>query len=81
MGLMEDLAAKRAEGRIFPPVDESVQNKCPLLWEMLTMDRWSDGRRRVLPRILIDRVSGGYLVTLQDDSIMARKTGHLSAPG
>lgn len=49
-----------------PPCDHPVESKCPLLWNLLTQDRYADGTTRPLPTIKIDRVSGGYLVALQD---------------
>lgn len=39
-----------------------------MLWSLLTMDRYSDGTRRVLPTIKIERLSGGYEIVLQEHS-------------
>lgn len=49
-----------------PPDDPEVARRCPLLWELLTLDRYSDGSERVMPTLKIERVAGGYLAILQE---------------
>lgn len=36
------------------------------MWGLLTVDTYRDGTVRVLPTLKIERVTGGYEVTLQD---------------
>lgn len=74
MGILNDLSHSLADRITPPPVDPEVEERCPNLWEMLTVDRWGDDSERVLPRIMVDRVAGGYLVTIQDDSLLLKKT-------
>lgn len=73
MGLLNDLARMVAERRFPPPVDAETEEKCPNLWEMLTMEKWGDGSERILPTIKIERVPGAYRVSLVDDSLCIRK--------
>lgn len=49
-----------------PPDDNSLAVACPLLWELMTLSKYSDGTKRILPTIRVDRRAGGYLVVLQD---------------
>jgi len=74
MGRLEDLARSVVEGRTAPPSDEETEAAAPFLWEFLTLDHWSDGSERLLPRIVIDRCGGGYKVTLQDDALCVKKS-------
>jgi hypothetical protein len=73
MAKIDDLARQLAEGRCAPPDDEDVEKACPFLWEILTNDRWGDGKERMLPTIRVERCSGGYKITLQDDSLCQQK--------
>jgi hypothetical protein len=72
MSLLQEMAHERADARVTPPDDPELAKECPNLWEFLTEWEWGNGERRVLPRIVIDRAPGGYVVTLQDDSLMAK---------
>jgi hypothetical protein len=74
MGILDDLSTAASERTISPPVDPDLEEACPGLWEMLVVDRWGDGTERVLPRIIVDRVAGGFMVTLQDDSLFIKKS-------
>jgi len=74
MSRLDDLADELQGGRITPPDDPELENACPFLWDYLTVDRWKDGTARLLPRITIDRVPGGYKVCLQDDGLWVKKT-------
>lgn len=58
-----------ADTRLTPPNDAYVSVECPLLWELLTQDRYRNGEVRVLPTIRIERISGGYEVVLQEHSV------------
>jgi hypothetical protein len=49
-----------------PPADPELEHSCPLLWELLTLDSYSDGTNRVLADLRIERMSGGYVVTVLD---------------
>lgn len=74
MGRLEELAKMVAEHAVAPPDDEVLEKDYPLLWEMLTSARYSDGRERILPTIRIERISGGYRAVLADDSLWVRKS-------
>jgi hypothetical protein len=64
--LAEQLLERGIDDRVLPPSDERLQAKCPLLWGLLTQHTYRDGTIRVLPSIRVERVSGGYRITLQD---------------
>lgn len=74
MSRLDDLADELQGGRITPPDDEALEKACPYLWDYLTVDKWKDGSARLLPRITVDRVPGGYKVCLQDDGLWVKKT-------
>lgn len=65
-GLADRLLERGTTPGVRPPADPETEKACPLLWGLLTQDRYRDGTVRVLPTIRIERVHGGYLVTLQD---------------
>jgi len=69
---LADLAARVAEGEVTPPDDEDVETHCPCLWQLLTQSRWADGSTRILPRIVLERVAGGYRAVLQDDALCVK---------
>ena len=73
MALLDDLAKTISEGRIAPPDDPDTEKACPTLWVFLTQHQWGDGTVRMLPQIVIERIGGGYRVTLRDDSLCVRK--------
>jgi hypothetical protein len=73
MGKLEELAKAVADRTVTPPDDPEVEQSCPFLWEMLTKSKWGDDSERILPRVVIERISGGYKVILQDDSLCIRK--------
>lgn len=51
---------------MIPPDDDQVEKQYPLLWGLITQDSYRDGTVRVLPTIKVERIPGGYRVTLQD---------------
>lgn len=65
-GIAERLLAAGSKRRIAAPDDPNVSKWCPFLWELLTLTSYADGTTRALPSIKIERVSGGYSVSLQD---------------
>jgi hypothetical protein len=73
-GLAEQLLARRLSGGVSPPPDEAVRSRCPLLWELLTLDTYRDGTQRVLPTLKIERTGGGYVVSLQDHASRSQVT-------
>lgn len=64
--LAEQLLQRGIEQHVVPPDDGALERQCPLLWGLLTLDTYRDGTVRVLPSIRVERISGGYRVTLQD---------------
>ena len=72
MSILQEMAHERADAKVAPPDDADLERGCPNLWEFLTLSEWGNGERRVLPRIIIDRIPGGYMATLQDDSLLAK---------
>jgi len=74
MRLIDELQQMVAARVTTPPTDPEVEEHCPFLWQMLTFDKWADGSERMLPVIKIERVSGGYKVTLQDDALCIKKS-------
>lgn len=52
--------------RISAPNDETLQGLCPFLWELLTLDQYSDGSPRALAEIVLRRVPGGYEASVRD---------------
>lgn len=74
MSRVDDLIEQVGEGRILPPDDPAFAMLYPFLWEMLTTDRWGDETERILPRLTIDRISGGYIIGIQDDSLCHKKS-------
>lgn len=76
MRLIDELQQMVAAKVTTPPTDPEVEEHCPNLWEMLTADKWGDGSERMLPVLKIERVSGGYKATLQDDALCIKKSAH-----
>lgn len=74
MRLIEQLQQAVAAGGMAPPADDQVEQRCPNLWEMLTTDKWGDATDRILPEMVIERVPGGYKVTLRDHALCIRKS-------
>jgi len=66
MSIVDRLRKEGPLGSVTPPADGTLEKACPLLWEMLTLDRYKDRADRVLPEVKIRRISGGYEATLQD---------------
>lgn len=64
--MSEALLGKGVSRRIAVPTDDRLAKRCPFLWELLTRDTYSDGTTRALPTVKIERVGGGFSVTLQD---------------
>ena len=64
--LAEELLERAAAAGIAVPVDDECRVTWPILWSLLTQDTYKDSTVRVLPTLVINRVSGGYTVTLQD---------------
>jgi hypothetical protein len=63
---VEDLYRKAKSKQVTAPDDEEIRLTCPFLWQLLTWDRYPDGRDRKLPELLIRRVDGGYVIELRD---------------
>jgi hypothetical protein len=74
MSLIDDLAANNGKRMMTPPTDERLEKGCPLLWSMLVQAEFADGTQRVMPDIIIRRVTGGYEVTLRDHDFCLQKT-------
>lgn len=74
MSRIDELAYEVGGGRITPPTDPELEAACPFLWDYLTVDRWKDDTARILPRITISRVPGGYKVVIQDDGLWVQKS-------
>jgi len=74
MRLIDQLQKAVAAGGVAPPADDVLASRCPNLWEMITTDRWGDDSERMLPEIAIERVPGGYKVTLKDHALCIRKS-------
>jgi hypothetical protein len=64
--LVHELLARAGGREVGCPADDDLPEQCPYLWELLVLDRYADGTVRVLPSVRIERVHGGYEVTLQD---------------
>jgi len=62
------------EGRVTAPHDDAVEQECPDLWEILTLDQYADKSKRMLPEISINRVPGGYEVSLKDHEMCQQLT-------
>jgi hypothetical protein len=74
MRLIEQLQQMVAANVVLPPDDPEVSEACPNLWEMITADKWGDGTTRMLPQLIIERVSGSYKVTIKDHSLCIQKS-------
>lgn len=74
MDKLETLLAEAGNGRVAPPALDELETLCPFLWQLLTQDQWADGRSRELSTIQIDRVPGGYKITLQDHALWLKKS-------
>lgn len=64
--LIQDLYTAVVNKRVAPPDDEETRFNCPYLWELLTVDRYKDGKDRFLAEITIKRVGGGYVAEVRD---------------
>lgn len=73
MSRLDELAEKISQGRVEPPAEEMLLEECPFLWEMMTTDKWGDDTDRILPQLVIDRIGGGYRITLKDDALCVMK--------
>jgi len=71
--LIDHLFSQGAEKRIAPPDDPTFERNCPALWQLLTIDRYSDGRDRFLADIVIRRTGGGYVAELRDHETNQKK--------
>ncbi len=74
MSLIDQLKEAFGNGHISPPSDDEMASLCPLLFELLVVDRYADGSKRFLPSISIDRESGGYVVTIKDHATRRQKS-------
>jgi hypothetical protein len=52
--------------RLTPPDDPIVQELCPDLWDLLTREKYTSGKDRLPADIVIERIEGGYTVTIKD---------------
>lgn len=78
-GLAEALISTGRVKTLGVPQDDWTREHCPHLWEMLTLEVLSDQTIRVLPTLLIERVRGGFRVTLQDHA--SRQAASAEADG
>lgn len=76
-GYVESLRTGDTKRRCSPPPDDETEAKAPLLWEVLTVDLYSDGSTRLLPEIVIRRASGVYEIQLRDHASRQKKSGAL----
>lgn len=63
---LEKLARTGDLGRVAAPYDPETQDRLPHLWQLLTMDVYSDGCKRILPTLRVVREPGQLVVCLQD---------------
>jgi hypothetical protein len=73
MDRLGQLQEQLGDGRIAPPPLDQLESSCEFLWTLLTQDTWKDGSKRELSTVVIDRVPGGYRVTLQDHALWVQK--------
>lgn len=74
MSALEDMMGQALEGRVAAPDDDQLEANCPDLWELITLDQYRDKSKRMLPEISINRVPGGYEVTLKDHEMCLQVT-------
>lgn len=74
MSALEDMMSQAIEGRITAPTDDELESTCLDLWELLTLDRYKDGSKRMLPELTVNRVPGGYEVSLRDHEMCCQVT-------
>lgn len=74
MSALEQMMSQAIEGRISAPSDEDLEQSCPDLWELLTLDKYKDASKRMLPEISVNRVPGGFEVTLKDHEMCLQIT-------
>jgi hypothetical protein len=67
---LEAEAKKGVSMTVAKPYDPEVEDKYPNLWQYLSMAEYSDGTPRLLPTVTLNRVPGGYVVSLQDHEMM-----------
>lgn len=72
MSALEDMMGQVVEGRVAHPDDPVVEKDCPDLWEFLTLDVYKDKSKRMLPELTVNRVPGGYEVTLKDHEMCSQ---------
>lgn len=73
--VIEQLFKAASQKTISPPDDDEIKVTCPNLWELLTTDRYPDGRDRFLAEIVIKRIDGAYLAELRDHETLRAKHG------
>lgn len=74
MDRLEHLTESMGNGRVTPPDDAQFETNFPFLWTLITEDQWGDGTERQLSTIQVDRVAGGFRVTLQDHALYKKKS-------
>jgi len=74
MSALEDMMSQAIEGRISAPSDDDLESSCPDLWELLTLDKYKDGSKRMLPELTVNRVPGGFEVSLRDHEMCLQIT-------
>jgi hypothetical protein len=74
MSALEDMMGQALEGRVAAPDDDGLEKLCPDLWELLTLDQYKDKTKRMLPELTVNRVPGGYEVTLKDHEMCLQVT-------
>jgi hypothetical protein len=71
---VDSLRPGQGAARITAPNDDRLAERCPFLWEILTLDRYSDDTVRILPEVVIRRLPGAYEVTLRDHASRQSKS-------
>jgi hypothetical protein len=72
-GIIEQMFARAQEKRVEAPDDPDAEHNYPFLWELLTIDRYPDGRDRFLAEIVIQRLPGVYLARIKDHETLQEK--------
>lgn len=65
MSIIDSLKGHMQQGGMAIPNDEETRENFPTLWTVLTEGRVDGGKEIVPAEIKIERVSGGYRVTIQ----------------
>jgi len=64
-----DIFARSCVAGVSPPPDPVLEKEQPLLWDYLTRNYAGSEIKREFPTIVIKRVSGGFLATIQEHDL------------